>query len=287
MTLDSRYQASPQETAGLSVQAQAPRISFWKTAFFNTAYFLFALGYSPVFIRKMKQAADASELVNQRLGKFSEDLKSKIQNKKVLWLHAVSVGEVMAVRRFLLDLLETRSEHIVLTTVTPTGQRMAKELESSRVTVLYFPFDFSFSCRRFFEALKPQALLLAETEVWPNLLIQAKKFHIPVGILNARLSEKSERRYRRFGFLFQELFRSLDFVLAQTEEDAARFSLLGVPAGRLAVLGNMKFDNVSFAARDPQSSELLKQEWGFDGQDSLWVAGSTHPREEEDRKSVV
>lgn len=278
MTAETLYHASPKDALELSSVSAVPG---WLPAFANTAYFTFAALYSPVFFKKLKQAADSKLLLSQRMGNFSETLKQKLAGKKVLWIHAVSVGEVMAIRRFLNDLSDARDYHIALTTVTPTGQRIAKELEGDQVTVLYFPFDFSSVCRRFFETLKPQALLLAETEIWPNLLIQAKKFHVPVGILNARLSAKSEKRYRQFSSLFRGLFGCLDFVLAQTEEDAARFASLGVPAKRLAVLGNMKFDNVNLSARDPQAAALMKQEWNFDAEDLIWVAGSTHPQEED------
>lgn len=282
MTADALYQASPKETVEFSSRVKRQETPYWLPAFSDMAYFIFAALYSPIFIKKMKQAADSKVLLNQRLGKFSAALKQKVTGKKIIWVHAVSVGEVMAIRRLLTDFSEILSDyHIALTTVTPTGQRIAKEMEGEHVTVLYFPFDFSSVCRSFFETLKPQALLLAETEIWPNLLIQAKKFHVPVGILNARLSVKSEKRYRQFSFLFRSLFASLDFVLAQTEADAARFASLGVSAKRLAVLGNMKFDNVNLAARDPQAAALLKQEWNFDAEDLLWVAGSTHPQEED------
>lgn len=278
MTAEPLYQSTPKNALEASSEKSVPA-PFWLPALANTAYFVFASLYSPVFFKKMKQAADPQALWDQRRGIFSEPLKRKLAGKKTVWVHAVSVGEVMAIRRFLSDF--PQEFHIVLTTVTPTGQRIAKELEGDQVTVLYFPFDFSSVCGRFFETLKPQALLLAETEIWPNLLLQAKKFHVPVGILNARLSAKSEKRYKQFSFLFRGLFGCLSFVLAQTEDDAARFISLGVSARRVAVLGNMKFDNVNLADRDPQAAAQLKREWNFDAEDLLWVAGSTHPQEED------
>jgi 3-deoxy-D-manno-octulosonic-acid transferase len=252
------------------------------TWFYNTAYFLFSLFYLPVFLQKIRQASNGGELVRQRLGIFPEPWKSLFAGKRTVWLHAVSVGEVMALRRFVEEFLAANPGfQILLTTVTPTGQRIAQDLKRDRVVVVYFPFDFSFACKRFFETFRPQALLLAETEIWPNLLIQAKKFHVPVGILNARLSEKSARRYTRWGFLFRPLFSCLDFVLAQTEKDAERFLELGVAAKRVLAAGNMKFDNVVLNPPDARAVLSLKQEWNFSPEDMVWIAGSTHPKEED------
>ena len=258
------------------------QVSSLRSLVFNVAYFIFALFYFPVFLGKSKQAANFGELIRQRLGIFNKNVKQQFAAKRVVWLHAVSVGEVMAMRKFSEELLAAHPEfHILLTTVTPTGQSIAKEMESERLTAVYCPFDFSFVCKRFFETFHPEALLLAETEIWPNLLMQAKQFHIPAGILNARLSAKSASRYGRFGFIFRPLFEGLDFVLTQTEIDRERFVRLGVSEARVQTLGNMKFDNVTFHLPAASTAVSLKQEWGFNASDPIWIAGSTHPKEEE------
>ncbi len=250
--------------------------------FYNAAYLVFGIFYLPVFFKKISQAENPQKLFRQRSGKFDEETRLKLLGKKVIWIHAVSVGEVMAMRRFISAWLEHDSEsHLVLTTVTPTGQKIAREMEGPRVSVLYFPFDFSWACRSFFQNLRPRILLLAETEIWPNLLTEAKRAGAAVGILNARLSPRSFGRYEKFKFIFEPLLKTLGFVLAQTPEDADRFKKLGVPEESVHVLGNMKFDNVVFSEPDPKAEACLKKDWGFEVTDRILVAGSTHPGEEE------
>ncbi len=197
-------------------------------------------------------------------------------------MHAVSVGEVMAAKKFIEGLLADQPGfHIVLTTVTPTGQKIAKSLESEKVTVCYFPFDVTAAVSSFFEKIRPVCLFLMETEIWPNLLQEASRRNVPVGLLNGRLSEKSAGRYAKFKNIFDPLFSKIAFVLTQSKDDAARFSSLGVPAGKVAVMGNMKFDNVKMTERDPEGILRLRKEWGFAAQDKIIIGGSTHPGEEE------
>ena len=253
-----------------------------QTIFFNLAYGVFGIFYLPHFWLKTSRSGETQHIFFERLGNLPAQTLEKFKNKKVVWLHAVSVGEVMAVRRFLESFLEKTDDlQFVITTVTPTGQKIAKTLEGNRVTACYFPFDFSFSVQSFLRHFKPTCLLLAETEIWPNLLLEAKKARVPVGILNARLSAKSSKRYQRFKSVFQSLFESLAFVLAQTEEDAKRFLDLGVAPEHVHVMGNMKYDNVSLAEPVKEAAEKMKSEWGFHSQDQIFIAGSTHPGEEE------
>lgn len=248
---------------------------------YDAAYFVFAAVYLPVFLSKARQAESFRDLLKERCGFLAEGLKTSCSLRPVIWLHAVSVGEVMAVRNFLAGLLERFPEaHVVLTTVTPTGQKLAKAAACERVSVVYFPFDFGWACRRFFNVLKPRCLFLAETEIWPNLLAEARKAGVPVGILNGRLSARSAARYKQYGFFFRPLAGVLSFVLAQTEEDAKRFGEIGVVRERIHVLGNMKFDNVVLKEENG-AKEALKEAWGFKPGDRIWIAGSTHPGEEQ------
>lgn len=250
---------------------------------FSLAYGLFGLFYLPVFCVKIRQAENPRRLLWERLGFIAPETLDKISGKPVVWVHAVSVGEVMALREFLKNFLEIfPGIQVVLSTVTPTGQRIARELEGPRLSAVYFPFDFSFACRQFFKKLEPECLLLAETEIWPNLLIEAARAGVPVGILNARLSEKSARRYRRVLNFFAPLLKQLEFVLAQTDQDAARFESLGIERSRIQVLGNMKLDQqLPAAAGDPDFRQKLREKWGYGPSGRVWVAGSTHPGEEE------
>ena len=252
--------------------------------FYNLAYFIFGLFSLPLFFQRMKQAQNPRNLLANRLGFFSSSRStiSCAENaRELVWIHAVSVGEVMAVKSFLQEFSNRFPNcQILLTTVTPTGQNVAKALGIERIQLAYFPFDFSFSCRRFFSRWKPKCVFLVETEIWPNFLIEAEKARVPVGVINARLSEKSAGHYKKAPLLFKPLFERLSFVLAQTQEDAERFTCLGVSPDRVEVLGNMKFDNVLTGFEEPLQDSELRQKWGFDFKDQIWVAGSTHPGEE-------
>jgi 3-deoxy-D-manno-octulosonic-acid transferase len=250
--------------------------------FFDASFLLFALCYLPVFLMKAKQADSAKRLLRERLGLLPASWGQNCQKKTVVWIHAVSVGEVMAIRKFLEDFqTQFSGVQLVLTTVTPTGQAIAKQLESRNVLVCYYPFDLSFAVKSFFRTFQPKAVFLVETEIWPNLVMESVRRDIPVGILNARLSPKSFGRYKLFRFLLKPLFQSLAFVLAQNEGDGNRFAEMGAASGKVAVMGNMKFDNVSFEPVGEEIRAGLRVQYGFKENDLILVAGSTHPGEEE------
>jgi len=254
------------------------------TFFYNLAFIIFALLYCPIFLVKSSQAENRWQMIKERLGMLPKQWKSKYQSKKVLWVHAVSVGETMVVRNFLFELLRNMPDlHIVLTTVTPTGQKIAKQMKHERLETAFFPFDIRGCVRSFFKRLNPIGLLLVETEVWPNLLTEANSCAVPVGIINGRLSPQSESRYRSFSFVFRPFFSRLSFVLAQTRDDALRFESAGVRPERLYVMGNMKFDIAESDQQDlsAESMKALRESLGIQSSDRVMVAGSTHPGEEE------
>lgn len=252
------------------------------TFLYNAAFIFFGIFYFPVFVLKAIRAECPGTLIRQRLGIFDAKWQQQFIGKKIVWVHAVSVGEVMAASRFISECANRFTDHhFVLTTVTPTGQKVAAKLRGKSVTVCYFPFDLTFAVRSFIRTLGPECLLLMETELWPNLLTEARRAHVPVVILNGRLSEKSFRRYKKAHIFLRGLFQKLDYVMAQTEADKKRFAALGVPPEKIAVPGNMKFDNIPLEDTDTSGvSRALRQEWGFAPEDLIWIAGSTHPGEE-------
>ncbi|MFH1208202.1 MAG: 3-deoxy-D-manno-octulosonic acid transferase [Candidatus Omnitrophota bacterium] len=253
-----------------------------RTFLYNLGFMVFGVFYFPIFLTKLRQAEDPGALWKERRGIFPKDWAGKFAGKKIVWLHAVSVGEVMAIEKFIHEWLASAPGYeLLLTTVTPTGQRIAKKLAGERVHVCYFPFDLTPVVKHFLDLFRPVCLLLVETEIWPNLLTEAKRRNIPVGVVNARLSERSFKRYKLFPWLFKPLWEKLDFVLTQSEEDAARFRKLGVTEGSVRDMGNMKFDQAEWAAEGGVDVAGLRQAWGYAAEDLVWIAGSTHPGEEE------
>lgn len=222
--------------------------------------------------------------LRQRFGSYPESVHEALcRRRRPVWLHAVSVGEVLVALSFLAALSARRRggpEHRwVLSTVTPTGQRLAKERAPSQTTVLYAPWDLSSSVRRALEVICPRLFVGFETELWPNLLLRLEAAGVPAVIVNGRISERSFRRYRIVRRWLAPALAPIRLWAMQTPADAERVTALGVPASRVHVTGNLKAD-VPPPALDVARLEALRQRLGTNGQTTLWIAGSTHPGEE-------
>ena len=197
----------------------------------------------------------------------------------VIWVHAVSVGEVQAAEPLVRALLEQRPEFsILVTTVTPTGSAPPVEIFAHDVAHLYAPYDLPDAVARFFERVRPELAIVMETELWPNLFHACRSRQVPLLLVNARLSEKSSRGYRRIRGLVEQTLAAVTQIAAQGELDAERFVALGADPGRVNVTGNLKFEQ-----RIPPSllerAEVLRREWGAGR--PVWIAASTHEGEED------
>jgi 3-deoxy-D-manno-octulosonic-acid transferase len=186
-----------------------------------------------------------------RLGKYRSGLgerlgfvPARLNDAKPgsIWVHAVSVGEVLAVSQLINELQRQHPERqIFVSTTTATGQKLARQRFGDN-RVFFMPLDFGFAVRRYLSALKPQLIVIAETEFWPNLLHLAGKRHTSLAIVNARISDRSFPRYRHFKWFFGRVLSEVDLFLTQTAEDAERLREIGAPTGRMRVSGNLKFD---------------------------------------------
>ena len=249
---------------------------------YDLGFLTFGLVSLPHFLGRLKQAEDRKELLRERLGFLPQRNLTTFRGKQPVWIHCVSVGEVLAVEKFLkLFLGKEPRQNVVVTTVTPTGQRIAKQWESERLKVFYFPFDVSSAVGRFFETVRPRLLLLVETEIWPNVIEEARRRKVPVGIVNGRLSERSFRSFRKFGFLFHPVFNRIDFFLVQTEKDRERWVNLGVNPERVRVTGSMKLDAFDLNGQWQRDRETLRERWGLRAFEKVFIGGSTHAGEEE------
>jgi 3-deoxy-D-manno-octulosonic-acid transferase len=200
--------------------------------------------------------------------------------RDVVWVHAVSAGEVIAasplIRRLMALLPETR---VLVTTMTPTGANQVRRLLGNRVSHCYAPYDFPWALRRFMKRVRPQLLVLMETELWPNMVRMSAARGIPVVLINARLSERSARGYRRVGGMARAMLSQLTWIAAQYSEHAQRFIELGAPPGVVDVVGNVKFD-VEMPGDFRERVAALKARWQTSGR-PVWIAASTHDGEDE------
>ena len=179
--------------------------------------------------------------LSERLGKIPQRLISQ-PARPTIWVHAVSVGEVLAVSGLVAELKGRFPNYrVVISTTTDTGQKLARTRFGAE-NVFYFPLDFAFAIRPYLRWLRPELIVIAETELWPNFLRLGKASRARIAIVNGRISDRSWPRYRRFQHLLARVLRQVDLFLTQTEEDARRLAQIGAPKERIQVTGNLKFD---------------------------------------------
>jgi 3-deoxy-D-manno-octulosonic-acid transferase len=210
---------------------------------YNVALLAVLVAGAPWWLWRVATTEKYREGLRERLGRVPERLRRIVQDgKPVIWLHAVSVGEVLAVSRLVEEIGASFPEHrLLVSTTTRTGQALARERFGAE-RVFYCPLDLPWVVRGYLKALRPSMLVLAETEFWPNLLNGCFRRGIPVAVVNARISDRSWPRYRMLARLWRPILGRLTSVLAQSEVDAERLRALGCRTERVAVSGNLKFD---------------------------------------------
>jgi 3-deoxy-D-manno-octulosonic-acid transferase len=198
--------------------------------------------------------------------------------RRVIWVHAVSVGEVLAVSGLIDAMRRDFTEHrVVVSTTTDTGQQLARK-RFGEDNVFYFPTDFTFAIRPYLRALQPELVVLAETEFWPNFLRLAHESGARIAVVNARISDRSWPRYRRFLWALRTMLGQVDLFLAQTEADAARLRSIGARAECVVVTGNLKFD--ANPAGTPAIVDCLRKALAAERGGPVLVCGSTVEDEE-------
>jgi 3-deoxy-D-manno-octulosonic-acid transferase len=216
------------------------------------------------------------EGLGERLGRVPPRLRT--QSAPAIWVHAVSVGEVLAVSELVNQLRRRFPKYrVVVSTTTATGQKLAMK-HFGEDGVFYFPLDFAFAIRPYLSALQPRLVVLAETEFWPNFLRLAHAAGARIAVVNARISDRSRPGYGRFRIILRRVLRNIDLFLAQTSEDASRLRDIGAPADRVQVSGNLKFD-VS-APDSPPIVASLRANFQQAGAGPVVVCGSTVEGEE-------
>ena len=240
----------------------------------------FALS-SPYYFVRMRRRGNWQKGFAERFGRYDTKLKQAITNRDVLWMHAVSVGEVNVCTQ-LIRALEPRLPNlkIVVSTTTTTGMGELHRKLPNHIGKIYYPIDHRKFVARALGTIRPEAIVLVEAEIWPNFLWRARDLGMPVFLVNARLSDRSYRGYKRFGFLFRRLFAGLAGVGAQNEADAAKLRQLGCRPEAIRTVGSLKFDAAKLDERRPLDVPALLRQAGVKPGAPLIVGGSTHAGEE-------
>ena len=233
------------------------------------------------FWRLRRRPTDWTTGFGQRFASYDPSIKQALTNRQIIWIHAVSVGEA-ALCTQLIQALEpcVPNAKIVVSCTTTTGMAEYRRKLPSRITKIYYPLDRRKYVRRALATVNPVAIILLEAEIWPNFLWRAESLRIPVFLANARLSDRSFPRYKRFGWLFRPLFASLAGVSCQSEEDALRLREVGCRPERVHVVGNLKFDSSALTERRDLDARAMLRQVGVPDDAPVLVAGSTHDGEE-------
>lgn len=249
-------------------------------------YFLYSLLLTVGFVLMLPRlAVDALRTrkyvtgLSQRLGKLPQFPAS---DRPLIWLHCVSVGETEAARTLVQALLKNfPSYRLAISTTTVTGQHVARRLFAEQATVFYFPIDWKWTIRRVMRIVKPSALLIMETELWPNLIRECHRRSIPVALVNGRISVNSFGRYRMIRPFMKRVLANLTSAIMQSEADVERIRELGMPPERSVCSGNLKFDSAGAGNANLVLTSELRERFGFNRDQFVILAASTHEPEEQ------
>ena len=248
---------------------------------YNVLFLAFFCRSAPFYFLKMLRCGNWRSGFGQRFGAYAGDVRQRLADKRTIWLHAVSVGEVNVCTELIRE-LEPRlpGVHFAVSTTTSTGMARLRAELPDHVSKVYYPIDLFWIVSRALRVIRPVAFILIEAEIWPNLLWRLKRDGVPAMVVNARLSDRSYRGYRKHAWLFRPIFQSFAYVGAQNETDASRLREIGYPEDAVAVPGVLKFDT----AKPPKASTLdaggLMRRCGMKPGAPVLVGGSTHDGEE-------
>ena len=248
---------------------------------YNILFIIFFVLSAPYYFMRMRRRGNWLPGFGQRFAKYDASLKQALTNRHVIWLHAVSVGEVNLCTQ-LIRALEPRVPNlkIVVSTTTTTGMAELRRRLPTHVSKIYYPVDRRKFVNRARATINPTAIVLVEAEIWPNFLWRAQRLGIPVFLANARLSDRSFPRYKKFKFLFRPLFASFTGVGAQNETDAERLRAVGCRPEAVRVVGNLKFDAAKLNEQRTLDVPAMLRQLGVPADALILVAGSTHDGEE-------
>jgi 3-deoxy-D-manno-octulosonic-acid transferase len=248
---------------------------------YNILFAFFFCLSTPWYFLKMWRRGNWQRGFGQRFARYDGRVRHAVTNRQVLWLHAVSVGEVNICTQ-LIKALEPRLPNlkIVVSTTTTTGMGELEKRLPVHILKVYYPIDFPKYVRKAMAVLHPAAIVLVEAEIWPNFIRRARLLDIPLFLVNARLSPRSYRGYKFFSFLFRPLFAAFDAVGCQNEEDAAKLRTIGCRPEAIHVVGNLKFDAAKLEEKKILDVPGMLAQLGVKPGAKIIVGGSTHAGEE-------
>ena len=245
---------------------------------------VFAIGYLlmvPGYLLRMRRRGGYRAHFWNRFGKYDAGQLAGRSDGDSIWVHAVSVGEMLVALRFVEEWRSREPDiKFVLSTNTSTGFALAEERKHTLDALIYYPTDFPLYVSRALAAVQPRALILTENEIWPNMVRQAAKKNIPVFLINGRISDRSFRGYRRIRFLYRRLLVLLSGCYVQHEDDGKRLMMLGAPQDKVVTVGSVKYDNAQSERIVPESVKQCLVSAGMVRQDRVIVGGSTWAGEE-------
>jgi 3-deoxy-D-manno-octulosonic-acid transferase len=245
---------------------------------------LFNIGFAvcaPFYFLKMRRRGNWRRGFSQRFALYDALLKQALTNRRVIWLHAVSVGEVNLCTQIIRSLEPRLPNHkLVVSTTTSTGMAELQQRLPAHISKIYYPIDRRKHVLRALGLLRPEAMVFIEAELWPNMLWLLQSRGIPHFLVNARISDRSFRGYRRAGFIFRRLFAGFTGVGVQSEADARRLEALGCRPETIEVLGSLKFDSAKVHERRAVDVPALFRQLAVPDDALVVVGGSTHAGEE-------
>jgi 3-deoxy-D-manno-octulosonic-acid transferase len=240
---------------------------------YNVLLILATIILSPYMLFKLVTVPKYRGGISQKLGRVRKGVLKALGGTRPIWVHAVSVGEVMAAHPLIRELRKRYpGRKLILSTVTVTGNFTAKKRVPEADAVFYFPFDYPWVVRRVIRIISPAIVLIAETELWPNFFRELKRQGIPSALINGRISPRSYGNYLKFKVLFSKVFEQVTLFCMQSDEDAARIKDIGAPPDRVLVTGNLKFDQKITTVQTPPVAIAAGRK--------VITAGSTHRGEE-------
>lgn len=249
---------------------------------YNLLWPIGLLLFLPGYLRKMFRRGGYRRKFAQRFAIYSRDLRERLKTQPTIWLHAVSVGEVAIALKLARVMIQLNPDvRFALTTTTTTGFAFAEKNASPKIEVLYSPLDFWPIMRQAFSVIRPERIILVEAEVWPNLMALARSRQIPVALVNARLSPRSEKRFRKFRWFVAPVFRQLDLICVPDAADVQRWKGIGADEGRLRFTGSIKFDPEQISAVGARAWHRANVAVALDPGRPVLFGGSTHNGEEE------